>query len=233
MTTPQPRGFMPGPRPREIGADSTQTRALRPGNVDAEGGGTAPHPLGGGMGWTRPRPNLAGKAARMRVHQPGSHLLAGARRPACGDWSWTETRRRFSTLAPARRPVPGRAILSVLTLLLATAIALAPPFLAKFALDDAMNGDAGGQLYLIVALFLFAGLANWGMTYVQTYLTGWVGERMLADLRTTALRSPSAAVARLLRAEPGRRDHQPADERRRGARPARHGRRLDASSRAR
>ena len=56
MTTPQPPGFTTGPRPREIGADSTQTRALRPGNVDAEGGGTAPHPLGGGVGWTRPRP---------------------------------------------------------------------------------------------------------------------------------------------------------------------------------
>src|SRR5439155_25770783 len=24
---------------------------------------------------------------------------------------------------------------------------------------------------------------NWGMSYVQTYLTGWVGERILADLR--------------------------------------------------
>jgi ATP-binding cassette subfamily B protein len=34
-----------------------------------------------------------------------------------------------------------------------------------------------------VALFLVAGLANWGMSYLQTYLTGWVGERMLADLR--------------------------------------------------
>jgi ATP-binding cassette subfamily B protein len=80
-------------------------------------------------------------------------------------------------------PHRGRAILSLVTLLLATVIALAPPFLAKFALDDAVNG--GGKLYLVVALFLVAGLASWGMTYAQTYLTGWVGERMLADLRTT------------------------------------------------
>ena len=101
------------------------------------------------------------------------------------DWSWQKTRRRFSTLGRLVVPYRGRAILSVLTLLLATAIALAPPFLAKLALDDAVNGDAGSKLDLIVALFLFAGLANWGMTYAQTYLTGWVGERMLADLRTT------------------------------------------------
>jgi ATP-binding cassette subfamily B protein len=62
--------------------------------------------------------------------------------------------------------------------------ALAPPLLAKYALDDAINPDNGGHLYLVVAAFLVAGLANWGMTYAQTYLTGWVGERMLADLRT-------------------------------------------------
>ena len=40
-----------------------------------------------------------------------------------------------------------------------------------------------------------------------------------------ALRPPPAPLARLLRAEPRGRDHQPADERRRGDRPARHRRR--------
>jgi hypothetical protein len=61
MTTPQPGGFAAGAQPREIGPDSTQTRAPRPGNVDAEGGGTAPHPLGGGVGWTGPRPTGPGR----------------------------------------------------------------------------------------------------------------------------------------------------------------------------
>src|SRR5439155_5346032 len=32
-------------------------------------------------------------------------------------------------------------------------------------------------------IFVAAGLANWGMTYVETYMTGWVGERILTDLR--------------------------------------------------
>src|SRR5205823_11236893 len=40
-----------------------------------------------------------------------------------------------------------------------------------------------------------------------------------------ALPTSATAVAGLLRAQPRRRDHQPPDERRRGARPARHGRR--------
>ena len=39
------------------------------------------------------------------------------------------------------------------------------------------------KLVLVVAIFVAAGLANWGMNYVETYMTGWVGERILADLR--------------------------------------------------
>ncbi len=117
----------------------------------------------------------------MRIHQPGSHLTE-ERGASVRDWSWRQTRRRFRTLGQLVAPYKGRAILSLLTLLLSTAIALAPPLLAKTALNDAING--GGRLYLIVGLFLVAGLLNWVMTYAQTYLTGWVGERMLADLRT-------------------------------------------------
>jgi ATP-binding cassette subfamily B protein len=99
------------------------------------------------------------------------------------DWSWGQTRRRFALLWGLTRPYRGRTALSVLSLLTATATALAPPYLAKFALDDALDGDTGARLVLVVALLLLAGLANWGMTYVETYLTGWVGERILADLR--------------------------------------------------
>src|SRR5207302_5035151 len=77
----------------------------------------------------------------------------------------------------------GRTGLSVVSLLTATATALAPPYLAKYALDDAVNGHTGAKLEIVVAIFVVAGLANWGMTYVETYLTGWVGERILADLR--------------------------------------------------
>ena len=119
----------------------------------------------------------------MRVYQPGSHLLE-ERDAKVRDWSWPKTRRRLRTLHGLAAPYRWRAILSLISLLAATVTALAPPLLAKYALDDAINPDNGGHLYLVVAAFLVAGLANWGMTYAQTYLTGWVGERMLADLRT-------------------------------------------------
>jgi len=99
------------------------------------------------------------------------------------DWSWRKTRRRLGLLWRLTRPYRGRTALSVVSLLTATATALAPPYLAKYALDDAVNGHGGSRLVVVVAIFVAAGLANWGMTYVETYLTGWVGERILADLR--------------------------------------------------
>ncbi|HUZ99491.1 MAG TPA: ABC transporter ATP-binding protein [Gaiellaceae bacterium] len=118
----------------------------------------------------------------MRVHQPGGHLMR-ERGAAVDDWSWRTTRRRFGTLWQLTRPYRGRTGLSVISLLTATATALAPPYLAKYALDDAINGHTGAKLEIVVGIFVAAGLANWGMTYVETYLTGWVGERILADLR--------------------------------------------------
>jgi len=99
------------------------------------------------------------------------------------DWSWQKTRRRLGLLWRLTQPYRGRTALSVVSLLTATATALAPPYLAKYALDDAVNGHGGSRLFVVVAIFVAAGLANWGMTYVETYLTGWVGERILADLR--------------------------------------------------
>src|SRR5438045_5653910 len=118
----------------------------------------------------------------MRVWQPGSHLTM-QRGAEVDDWSWHRTRRRLATLARLTAPYRARTTFSIFSLLLATATALAPPFLSKYAIDDGIKKNNLGALWVIVAIFLLAGLANWGMSYVQTYLTGWVGERILADLR--------------------------------------------------
>jgi ATP-binding cassette subfamily B protein len=118
----------------------------------------------------------------MRVWQPGGHLTTqhGAE---VDDWSWRRTRRRIGALARLTRPYRGRTAFSIVSLLAATATALAPPFLAKYAVDDGIRRHDLGKLWWIVGAFVLAGLLNWGMSYVQTYLTGWVGERILADLR--------------------------------------------------
>src|SRR5207248_2966419 len=118
----------------------------------------------------------------MRVWQPGGHLMV-ERASKVDDWSWRRTRRRLATLAGLTAPYKVRTILSVFSLLAATATALAPPFLSKYAVDDGIRRHDLQKLWWIVGAFLLAGLANWGMSYVQTYLTGWVGERILADLR--------------------------------------------------
>jgi ABC-type multidrug transport system fused ATPase/permease subunit len=120
----------------------------------------------------------------VRVWQPGSHLMA-ERSSKVDDWSWRRTRRRLAALARLTAPYKTRTILSVFALLAATATALLPPLLSKYAVDDGIREHDLQKLWWIVGAFLLAGLANWGLSYLQTYLTGWVGERILADLRNT------------------------------------------------
>jgi ABC-type multidrug transport system fused ATPase/permease subunit len=118
----------------------------------------------------------------VRVWQAGSHLMR-ERGAEVEDWSWARTRRRLGMLARLTRPYKARTGFSIVSLLLATATALAPPLLAKYAVDDGIRRGNLTALWWIVAAFLVAGLLNWAMSYAQTYLTGWVGERILADLR--------------------------------------------------
>ena len=123
----------------------------------------------------------------MRVWQPGSHLSM-QRGAEVADWSWARTVRRVSTLARLAAPYKRRTTLAIASLLAATLTALAPPYLAKLAIDDGIRGGDLAQLGLIVALFLGAGIANLAASGAQTYFTGWTGERILADLRNRLFR---------------------------------------------
>jgi ATP-binding cassette subfamily B protein len=81
------------------------------------------------------------------------------------------------------RPYRTRAALTVVALVLGTAASLAPPLLARAAIDDGIERHDFTKLALVVIAFLVSALIVWGMTYAQTYLVGWVGQRALADLR--------------------------------------------------
>ncbi len=70
-----------------------------------------------------------------------------------------------------------------LALLFATAASLAPPPLAKLAIDDGIVPGDVGTLNLVVIAFVVSALVYWGASYAQTYLVGWVGQRALQDLR--------------------------------------------------
>ena len=117
----------------------------------------------------------------MRVHQPGSHLTRGGRAEV-DDWSWARTKRRLRALYRLARPYKLRTAVAIGSLLGATAVALAPPYLVGHTVDLVNHGSTG-KLGLFVALFIAAGALGIAFTYGQTYFTGWTGERMLADLR--------------------------------------------------
>ena len=91
--------------------------------------------------------------------------------------------RRLRGVAELLRPYRGRTIIALVSLVLATAASLAPPYLAKLAIDDGITPGDLQALDWIVAAFIASALLYWGATYLQTYLVGWVGQRALQDLR--------------------------------------------------
>jgi ATP-binding cassette subfamily B protein len=97
--------------------------------------------------------------------------------------SFGQRLRRLRGVAELLRPYRGRTILALVALVLATAASLAPPYLAKLAIDDGITPGNLQALDWIVAAFVASALVYWGATYLQTYLVGWVGQRALQDLR--------------------------------------------------
>jgi ATP-binding cassette subfamily B protein len=104
------------------------------------------------------------------------------------DWSWRRTMHRIATLARLTARYKVRTTLAIVTLLAATLTSLAPPYLAKLALDDGIRADDYRRLVEVVILFVAAGVLNWLASSAQTYFTGWTGERVLADLRDKLFR---------------------------------------------
>ena len=99
-------------------------------------------------------------------------------------WRQTGGRgRKLRGLLELLRPYRGRTILMFAALIASTAAALAPPPLAKLAIDDGIvPGDARTLTWVVLA-FIASALVYWGASYAQTYLVGWVGQRVLQDLR--------------------------------------------------
>lgn len=81
-----------------------------------------------------------------------------------------------------------RVVLMFVSLVLATGAAIAPAPLAKMAIDRGINARDPDALNLTVGLFLMSALIYLFATGAQTWLTGWVGQRALADLRIELFR---------------------------------------------
>jgi ATP-binding cassette subfamily B protein len=92
-------------------------------------------------------------------------------------------RRKVRGLMELLRPYRGRTALMFIALILGTAASLAPAPLAKQAIDRGITKGDLGALNVIVVLFVASALVVWVTSYAQTYLTNWVGQRALQDLR--------------------------------------------------
>jgi ABC-type multidrug transport system fused ATPase/permease subunit len=91
--------------------------------------------------------------------------------------------RKLRGLIALLRPYRGRTLLMFASLLIGTAAALAPPPLAKLAIDEGIvPGDLSTLTWVVIG-FIVSALVYWAATYAQTYLVGWVGQRVLQDLR--------------------------------------------------
>jgi ABC-type multidrug transport system fused ATPase/permease subunit len=91
--------------------------------------------------------------------------------------------RNLKGLLQLLRPYRARSATMLAALVVGTAASLAPPLLAKVAIDRGIARHDTNALVLVVLAFLLSAVLVWVMTYVQTYLVGWVGQRALADLR--------------------------------------------------
>ncbi|HEY2631975.1 MAG TPA: ABC transporter ATP-binding protein [Solirubrobacteraceae bacterium] len=101
-----------------------------------------------------------------------------------GERSSRSTRgRNLRGLIALVAPYKVRAVAMLVALVVGTAAYLAPPLLAKAAIDTGIEKHDSTALVLIVIAFLAVAVIYWIMTYLQTYLVGWVGQRALADLR--------------------------------------------------
>ncbi len=91
--------------------------------------------------------------------------------------------RKLRGLVHLLAPYRWRVSAMFLSLVLATAAALAPAPLAKLAIDDGIHRHDVGALDLTVAGFIGSAVVYAVCSYLQTYLVGWVGQRALQDLR--------------------------------------------------
>jgi ABC-type multidrug transport system fused ATPase/permease subunit len=131
---------------------------------------------GGGMGGGR-----GGVNAARRGLGPG--FARGAQQWDGERASKASRGRNLRGLLQLLRPYRLRVAAMLTALIVGTAASLAPPLLAKVAIDEGIERHDTHTLVLVVLAFLLSALLVWAMTYLQTYLVGLVGQRALADLR--------------------------------------------------
>ncbi len=90
---------------------------------------------------------------------------------------------KLSRLARLAYPYRRRALLSVVAMVVVTLSTLAVPYLLKVAIDSGIGAGSMDRAHLGHRRLHRVSGINLGASYLQTYLTSWVGEHVIYDLR--------------------------------------------------
>jgi len=90
---------------------------------------------------------------------------------------------KLARLARLAYPYRARAIFSLVAMIVVTLSTLAVPYLIKIAIDGGIGKKDTTVLTWVIVAFIGVSLLNLGASYLQTYLTSWVGEHIIYDLR--------------------------------------------------
>lgn len=92
--------------------------------------------------------------------------------------------RKLRKLLPYFRPYRWQIAVTLGLMALVSVAGLASPALAQIAIDDGIRRGDRSVLVVTMLAMVGAGLVGWLAGYGQSYLSAWVGERLLFDLRT-------------------------------------------------
>ncbi len=74
-------------------------------------------------------------------------------------------------------------LIAIACMVIVTLASLAGPFLIKIAVDDyIMEGDMAGLNWVVILMVLSYGI-YWLFSYFQTYLSNWIGQKIVGDIR--------------------------------------------------
>jgi ATP-binding cassette subfamily B protein len=90
---------------------------------------------------------------------------------------------KLARLARLAYPYRRRAVLSVVAMLAVTLSSLTVPYLLKIAIDSGIAAGSTTVLTWVIVAFVAVSGINLGASYLQTYLTSWVGSHVIYDLR--------------------------------------------------
>jgi ATP-binding cassette subfamily B protein len=103
--------------------------------------------------------------------------------------------RPLQALLPFLKPYRGTLVLALLALLVAAAAMLSLPIALRHLIDQGMSSGSRETIDRYFIAFLFAAAAFGVFAALRFYLVSWLGERVVADIRT-------AVFARVIRMEP-------------------------------